>query len=180
MTTPGPYAGLISDELGRLIARPDGYFDFHFERRLKKPVAKVWAAITVAERIAAWFTTVEIEPRVGGRYWIRFEGFPGAIEGEITAFEPEHRLVHTWPEPGHPAAIVTYELEPDGDGCLLRFSNTGVPRAFLGALPGWHTFFEALPGACEGERTDWTMERETEVGQRYQDVLAPHREGAAS
>lgn len=179
--TPGPFAGLISDELGQLTVR-DGDFDVRFERRLKKPVAKVWAALTVAERIADWFTTVDIEAAVGGRYHIRFEGLDGVVEGVILALEPERRLVHTWPDAGRPDSIVTYELEPDGDGCRLRFSQTGVPLNYLGAVAGWHTFFEALPGACEGVRTAWTAEREAQMGERYRDILAPHRtpQGAAA
>ena len=170
--TPGPFAGLISDELGQVTARADGYFDVAFERRLKKPVEKVWAAITVAERIADWFTPVEIDLRIGGHYRIRFEGMDEVIEGVITELEPLRRLVHTWPDPKDPEAIISYELEPDGDGCRLRFTNRGVPRRYLGAAAGWHTFFEALPGAAEGIRTPWSAEREAVNGERYRDILA--------
>lgn len=170
--TPGPYAGLISDELGQVTRRPDGRFDVAFERRIRKPVEKVWAAITVAERIADWFTTVDIDLRVGGRYHIRFEGMEGVVEGVITDLEPMRRLVHTWPDEGGPDAVVSYELEPDGDGCLLRFTNNGVPRRYLGSAAGWHVFFEALPGAAEGIRTPWTWDREELVGERYADILA--------
>jgi len=173
--TPGPFAGLISDELGEVIVRDDGYFDVRFERRIRKPVAKVWAAITIAERIADWFTPVDIDLHLGGRYHIRFEGFDEAIKGEIVALEPERRLAHTWPSEGKPESIVTYLLEPDGDGCRLLFSQTGVPIEYLGAVAGWHSFFEALPGACEAIRTPWTMAREAEIGERYKDMLAPLR-----
>lgn len=180
--TPGPFAALISDDLGEVTARDDGYFDVRYERRLRKPVAKVWAAITVAERIADWFTDVDIELWVGGRYHIRFADFEGmVVEGVVTAVEAERRLTHTWPDPGHPDATITYELEPDGEGCRLVFTQIGLPPQYLGAIPGWHAFFEALPGACEGIRTPWTAEREAEMGERYRDLLAPFRgpEGAA-
>lgn len=169
---PGPFAGLISDELGQVAARPDGYFDITFERRLKKPVEKVWAAITIAERIADWFTTVEIDLRVGGHYRIRFEGMDEVIDGVITELVPLRRLAHTWPDAKEPDAIITYELEPDGDGCRLRFTNAGVPRRYLGAAAGWHTFFEALPGAAEGLRTPWSNDREQAIGERYRAILA--------
>ena len=181
MTPPaGPFAGLISDELGQVTARPDGRFDVAFERRIKKPVEKVWAAITVAERIADWFTTVEVDLRVGGCYRIRFEGMDDVIDGVITELVPLRRLVHTWPDPKEPDAIITYGLEPDGEGCRLRFTNTGVPRRYLGAAAGWHTFFEALPGAAEGIRTPWTMERETQIGERYHDILAKFQQAAGA
>ena len=40
--TPGPFAHLIDDELGRVIARDDGAYDLVLERRLKRPIEKVW------------------------------------------------------------------------------------------------------------------------------------------
>lgn len=177
MTTaiaPGPFAGLISDELGEVTVQPNGRLELRFERRLKKPIEKVWAAITIAERIADWFTPVEIDLRVGGHYRIRFEGMDGVIEGEVLEVLAPRRFVHTWPDedPTQPASVITYELEPDGDGCRLRFSQTEIPRKYSGVAAGWHTFFEALPGAAEGIRTPWSMEREQAVGERYRDVLA--------
>lgn len=173
--TPGPFASLISDELGEVIPRADGRFDVRFERRIRKPVEKVWAAITVAERLADWFAPVEIDLRVGGRYRIHFTDMDYIVEGVITELTPLRRLAHTWPDPEDPRyadAFVRYDLEPDGEGCRLRLLNTALPRKYLGAVAGWHTFLEALPGAAEGIRTPWSMERETEMGERYRDILA--------
>ncbi len=171
--TPGPFAALISDELGQVIDRGGGRYDVVFERRLKKPIEKVWAALTVAERIADWFTPVEIDLRVGGLYRICFEGMD-AIDGKIVELGPPRRLVHTWPDstdPNSPDSLISYVLEPDGDGCRLRFSQTNLPRMYLGAVAGWHTFFEALPGAAEGIRTPWSQARETEMGERYKPIM---------
>lgn len=173
--TPGPFAGLISDELGRVIPREDGRYDIVFERTIKKPIEKVWAALTIPERVADWFSPVEIELRVGGQYRILFTDMDYIVEGRITELEPPRLLTHTWPDPEDPRyadAYVRYELEPDGDGCRLRLTNTALPRKYLGAAAGWHTFLEALPGAAEGIRTVWTMERETEMGERYREILA--------
>lgn len=181
--TPGPFAGLISDELGQAVARDDGRFDLIFERRIKKPVEKVWAALTIPERLADWFSPVELDLRVGGHYRILFADIDYTVEGVITELEPLKRITHTWPDSEDPAyadAYVRYELWPDDDGCRLRLTQTAVHRKYLGAIAGWHVFFEALPGACEGVRTLWTMERETEMGERYRDLLAafPAPEGA--
>lgn len=173
--TPGPFAGLISDELGQVIPRPDGRYDMVFERRLKKPVEKVWAALTVAERVADWFTEVEIDLRLGGLYRIYFREMDYVVDGAITELQTLRRFTHTWPDiedARYADAYVRYELEPDGDGCRLRLTQTALPHKYLGAAAGWHTFLEALPGAAEGVRTPWTMERETEMGERYKDVLA--------
>jgi uncharacterized protein YndB with AHSA1/START domain len=175
--TPGPFAGLVSDELGQAIAREDGRFDIVFERRLKKPVEKVWAALTIPERVADWFTEVEIDLRLGGLYRIHFRDMDYVVDGQITELDPLQRFTHTWPDvedPRYADAYVRYELWPDGDGTRLRLTQTALPRKYLGAIAGWHVFLEALPGACEGIRTPWTMERETEMGARYADLLAEH------
>jgi len=165
---PGPFADLINDDLGTVTFRDDGFFDVVFERRIKRPVEKVWAALTVPERIADWFTTVDIELRVGGRYHLRFEDQGYAVDGVVVELEPPRLLAHTWPGPGEdPDSVIRYELAPDGDGCRLTFTQTGLPPMFFGAVAGWHTFLEALPGAADGIRTTWTAERETEVGERY-------------
>lgn len=172
--TPGPFAVLISDELGQVIARDDGRYDIVFERRIKKPVEKVWAALTIPERLADWFAPVEIDLRLGGAYRIHFADMDYTVVGAITELEPPRRLTHTWPDPEDPRyadAYVRYELEPDGDGCRLRLTQTALPRKYLGAAAGWHVFLEALPGAADGIRTLWTMERETEMGARYRHIL---------
>jgi uncharacterized protein YndB with AHSA1/START domain len=169
--TPGPFAHLIDDSLGRVIPQGDGVYNIVLERRLKKPVEKVWAALTTPERIADWFTEVELEPRQGGLYRLRFPSQNYSVDAVIVAFEPPKLLVHTWPDESHPDSEVRYELAPDGDGCRLTLTQTGLTRKSLPALPGWHTFLEALPGAVDGVRTPWTWAREKEMGERYREVL---------
>jgi uncharacterized protein YndB with AHSA1/START domain len=171
MTTPGPFAALINDDLGRVIDRGDGLYDIVLERRIKKPLEKVWAAITIPERIACWLSPVDIEPRLGGRYKILFPQ-DYVVDGEITAFEPSTLLAHTWPTAqDRPASIVRYELAADGEGCRLTLTQAGLDKATLAALPGWHTFLEALPGAVDGIATTWTWDREKAVGERYKDLI---------
>jgi len=167
---PGPFADLIDDPLGRVIERGDGLYDIVLERRLKLPVEKVWAALTVPERIADWFTEVDLEPRVGGRYSLRFSD-GSAMDGVVTAFEPSRLLAHTWPHETHPDSVVRYELAPDGDGCRLTLIQTAIGRPAFNALRGWHTFLEALPGAANGVRTPWSRDRERQIGERYRGVL---------
>lgn len=172
---PGPFAGLISDELGQVIPRDDGRFDIVFERTIRKPVEKVWAAITVAERIADWFTEVEVDLRLGGLYRITFRDMDYVVDGVITELEPLRRFAHTWPDvedPRYHDAYVRYELWPKPEGCGLRLTQTALPPKYLGSAAGWHTFLEALPGAAEGIRTPWSAEREATMGERYRDTLA--------
>ena len=168
--TPGPFAEQISDDLGRLVRRPDGLYDIVFERRIKKPVAKVWAAITTPERIADWFTTADLDPRVGGHYRLSF-GDGSDVAGVVTEFEPLRCFAHTWPHAEHPASVVRYELAPDGEGCRLTLTQTAMKPGHVDVLIGWHTFLEGLPGAADGVRTPSRRDREIEIGERYRHVL---------
>ena len=169
--TPGPFAGLISDDLGRIIARDNGRYDVVFERRIARPVEKVWAALTIPERIADWFTEAELDLRVGGHYRLSFAWENYAISGVIIELEPLRRLTHTWPDKEHPDSVVRYELEPDGEGCRLTLTQTALGRTHFDVLPGWHTFLEALPGAADGVRTPWSPERDRATAERYRHIV---------
>ncbi|MDP3747456.1 MAG: SRPBCC family protein [Phenylobacterium sp.] len=162
---------MSQDRLGT-VSRTGDTFELVFERRIAKPVEKVWAAITVPERIADWFAIVEIDLRLGGHYRLRFSPEETPTEGVIVEYEPLRRLAHTWPDPGHADAIVRYELEPDGDGCRLRFSQNGLPAKYVESIAGWHVFLDAIPGAIDGVRFVWSMEQEKAVLQLYKARLA--------
>lgn len=159
------------DRLGTIVPRGDR-FDLVFERRIAKPIEKVWAAITAPERIADWFAIVDLDPRLGGDYRLRFSPDETPMEGVITEFDPPRLLAHTWPDPDHPGSIVRYELEPDGDGCHLRFTQTDLPAKYMDALGGWHLFLDAIPGAVDHVRFVWTKQAELEVMKLYRERLA--------
>jgi uncharacterized protein YndB with AHSA1/START domain len=162
---------IIDDHRLGTITRNGDRYDLSYVRRLAQPIEKVWASITTPERIADWFTTVELEPRLGGHYRLSFEdGY--AMDGEIVAFEPPRLFAHTWPDPEHPDSVVRYELEPEGYGCRLTFSQTGLARQHMDCVGGWHIFLDAIPGATEGRRHGWTKAAETEVMALYKDRLA--------
>ena len=43
------------DELGTLSTTPNGEPELRFERRLRHPIERVWAALTDPRELAAWF-----------------------------------------------------------------------------------------------------------------------------
>jgi uncharacterized protein YndB with AHSA1/START domain len=163
------------------VTRNGEHFDLRYVRRIAASPERVWAAITVPERIAAWFATadVQIELRLGGAYRLRFGDEGPYAEGEITAFDPPRLLEHTWPDPPNPPALVRYEIEPDGDGCILRFSNTGVPAAWIGSLAGWHIFLDAIAPSLEGVPVSWTMGEENALMDIYRERI-PWLKGLSS
>ncbi len=128
-----------------------------FRRRYAKPIEKVWAAITTPERLADWLADAEIEMRAGGTIRFHWTGPDHRMEGRVVACEPPRLFAWTWPLGGRDT-VVRFELTPDGDGCRLTLTHSGLsPRAGPGAgvRAGWHGHLEGLPDAIEGRRTAW-------------------------
>ncbi|MFI0448405.1 SRPBCC family protein [Actinomadura sp. 6N118] len=134
-----------------------------FERRLKHPPAKVWRAVSDPAEMAAWFPAkVEAELRPGAP--MRFT-FPeeavvdGTWDGEVLEVDPPKVFMFRWN-----ADVLRFELIPDGDGCLLVFTQTigGGNVGLLAAgrtAAGWDTCLDELAGRLDGRsvepRTDW-------------------------
>ncbi|HEY6531573.1 MAG TPA: SRPBCC family protein, partial [Acidimicrobiales bacterium] len=116
---------------------PDGTIEttstgavIRFERRLAHPVPEVWAAVTEPARIADWWlpfaADITVDLRPGGQMVMSANGDePVTITCEILRVEPPVLLEHTHVDPG---SRVLWELEPNGDGCVLRLSHF-VPDA---------------------------------------------------
>lgn len=164
--------GSLVEEGGRPVVR--------LERRLRQPPPKVWAALTTPERLAEWLGTVEIDPRVGGRFHIDF-GIEGAplMPGEITVFDPPRVLETTWPEPWFTDEIprLRFEVAADGEGSRLTLTHT-FPAGYdpLEYLAGWAGFVENLLASLEGTPNDWradgSMDDYTARLERYRAALS--------
>ena len=163
-------AAIIDDALGEVRKVSDGY-ELVFERRLARPVAKVWAALTEPERIADWLANAEVDLKVGGRFELYWETHDYRIVGMIVELEPLAVIAWTWPDKQHPDSVVRWELFPDDGGCRLLLTQTGLTAPPLRSVAaGWHTHLEGLPGAVDGVNTPWRAEREREIGALYADL----------
>lgn len=101
------------------------------KRRLKASPTEVYAAWTDPEKIVKWFGPdagpvheAESDPRVGGRYLVRFsteDGEEHQVSGVYREVVPNERLVFTWAWRTMPEreSLVTVLIAPDGDGALL-------------------------------------------------------------
>jgi uncharacterized protein YndB with AHSA1/START domain len=134
-----------------------------FERRLRHPPAKVWRAVTEPAEMKYWFpATVEVELAPGAP--MRFT-FPedavadGDWDGEVLEVDEEKVFMFRWNED-----VLRIELTPDGDGCLLVFSQTlsGGHVGLLGAgrtAAGWDACLDQLLAQLDDtaapERADW-------------------------
>jgi uncharacterized protein YndB with AHSA1/START domain len=121
----------------------------------------VWQFLVDPERATRWMGQVAtFDPRPGGEY--RLEVIPGhTASGEFVELDPPRRLVQTWgweagedgPRSVTPgSSTIEIELEPDGDGTLLRFTHRDLPDA--GATEshahGWDHYLPRLAIAATG------------------------------
>jgi uncharacterized protein YndB with AHSA1/START domain len=138
-----------------------------FERRLPYPVATVWSAIADPAERAEWFGETTIDPREGGLIDMVATGPPLPVEkkrmtGRILVWDPPNVLEHEWKQAIVEDSVVRYELQPDGDGTLLRFSHRGLgPRNASGFLGGTHAFLDRMEAYLAGDDLpDWTTRRQ--------------------
>src|SRR5882757_3776758 len=104
------------------------------KRRINAAPAKVYAAWTDPEKLAAWFgmpakmqegsVQAETDPRIGGRYRISFTGTDGEyfqVGGIYRDLVPNALLVMSWAWHGPPEreSLLTISLKPDGTVTLL-------------------------------------------------------------
>ena len=155
----------MSERSGRITVDGDRAV-LHFERRLPFPVDVVWAAITDPGQRRHWFGETTIDPREGGLIDMVADGPPLPPErkrmtGRILVWDPPHVFEHEWTQPIVENRVVRYELIPDGDGTVLRFSHRGLGvRSAGGFRGGTHAFLDRLEAHLAGEALpDWTARR---------------------
>jgi uncharacterized protein YndB with AHSA1/START domain len=135
-----------------------------FERSLPRPIEKIWAALTIPERVADWCGGgAEIDLRIGGVFRIHWPKDLGVMNGVITALDPPRLLEYSWHEPtvSVPASKVRWTLSPDGDGCRLKLEHifTDVDRKSVTEFAGgWHEIVNDIFLASDGLATTSTGE----------------------
>jgi uncharacterized protein YndB with AHSA1/START domain len=132
-----------------------------FRRRYAKPVAKVWAALTVPERLADWFGAAKIDLRVGGTLQIT-SGNGKVSELSITLVDAPHVLSWSWTIDGLNTSVL-FELAPDGDGCRLTLTHSGLSARHgrgAGVRAGWHAHLEGLADSLDGRTTSWALKEQ--------------------
>jgi len=115
------------------------------------PPSKVWAALTTAEGLGAWFgDEAAIDLRPGGSAWMKWnqEGFTAEIR--VERVEEPTVFGFTWqiyglPEDDPRRTYVEFTLEPAGAGTRLTVVETGFAqlpedahrKAYGGNAEGW-------------------------------------------
>src|SRR5919108_4771160 len=78
---------------GTIETRPDGTYVLRYERRLRHPIERVWAAITEPDRIEAWLARAELDLTEGGRVHLEWlntdeDGNRAVADGRVTRLDP--------------------------------------------------------------------------------------------
>ena len=131
---------------------------------LAHPPAKVWAALTTAEGLAAWFGNkgATIDLRTGGDATLDFEnGFHQNMR--VERIEEPTVFGFTWQIYGLPAddvrrTYVEFTLEPTPAGTRLTVVESGFAQlpedahkeAFDGNTNGWRLKLDELAGYLDG------------------------------
>lgn len=143
---------------GTVERRPDGRTAVRYVRRIAHPIERVWAALTEPEQLRGWLGEAEVELADGGAFHVRWlnvdeDGNAAYRHATIVALDPP-RLLETV---GDPHGTLRFELEPDGDGTILRFTSTlTLPDEHrTKVLAGWHVHLEHLEDALAGRPADW-------------------------
>ena len=161
-----PAALLSNAPLGEVTTEADG-MKIVFHRHLRAPVERVWAALTVPERLANWFAEAVVDLRVGGTLSLNWNG-ENQGDMRITVCDPPRSFAWVWEIGGHDT-LVRFDLKPEAGGCELTLTHSGVPAAGRGVRAGWHAHLEGLPAAVEGHATPWEVKvaREEALADAY-------------
>lgn len=101
--------------------------DIHLQVTYRHPPARVWQALSDRRALSVWLMQTDFQPEVGSSFEFTTDpapGFDGVVHGEVLKADPPRVLSYSW-RGGGINTIVTYILEPTGDGTRLHFSQTG-------------------------------------------------------
>ena len=124
---------------------------------LAQPPAAVWAALTTAEGLGAWFgNEAAIDLRPGGSAWMKWSGGYTA-DMRVERVEEPTVFGFTWhiyglPEDDPRRTYVEFTLAPTGRGTTLTVVETGFAQlsddaykvAFDGNTRGWRSELDEL------------------------------------
>jgi uncharacterized protein YndB with AHSA1/START domain len=122
---------------------------------LEAPIRKVWAAVSTAEGIAAWFMPNDFEPVVGHEFHLEAGPF-GRSPCKVTVIEPPHRLSFQWGKDW----TLTFELE-----------ETGEQTAFTLIHSGWHADQVTEFGQPHGEVREIMSGGWSKLGTKLREVV---------
>lgn len=126
------------------------------ERHIAAPPATVYRYLTESEQWARWqgeLATLDAQP--GGIFRIEM-GSGDTARGEFIELVADRRVVFTWgwidrPDIAPGSTIVEIDLEPAGEGTLVRLTHRDLPASEAPMhAAGWRHYLARLQEAAEG------------------------------
>ena len=115
----------------------DGTYILRYERHLRHPLDRVWAALTEPEQIGAWLAEADLDLVAGGAVELRWlnaeddgDRYAAVARGHVTALDPPHLLELDTDVHG----VLRWELREEADGTGLTFMVTVAIDRDAGAL----------------------------------------------
>ena len=141
-----------------------------FRRALPHPVERVWAALTDAAELKAWFPDgISGEWKVGATLTFGPAGMD-AFTGEVLVVDPPRALEYTWG-----TDRLRFELEESDGGCVLTLLDSidDLGKAARDSA-GWHVCLDKLEAHLGGTDVAWTDgERWKELNPAYAEKFGP-------
>lgn len=172
-----------------VLTRTDDGWELRFERRLRHPPRRVWAALTTGDGLACWLAEAEIDLAPGGRMDLYFRQPDHEFMPDVPERRRQSNRVLTVREPwlfehtfGDERSVVSWRLAPDGDGTHLTLVHR-IPADWAGArdnvLSGWHHHMEGLDAAGRGQRHPWDWDRWFALRDAYAAAIAADPQAAS-
>lgn len=119
---------------------------------LAASLERIWAALTVADELAAWYWPPSLKPKVfsepvvGGRFSVGSTASGIGFSGKYVTLHPPHRMEQTWRWDGDDrASRVRIDLVSHGEGTELHVTHDQVDAATAEAYQqGWESCLSRL------------------------------------
>jgi len=161
-------------KLGEITKKVDG-LEVKFDRIYNFSRAEVWDAITNPEKLAIWFTDIEMDFVVGGNIKIRFRDAEKTESfGKIMRIKEPELFEFSWE--GELATWELYEVEKSKCRLVLTYSKLAETYAF--SVPaGWHILLDQLGKVLNGSKESFPFGgEETEAARKmkaiYRNIVA--------
>ena len=161
-------------ELGIIMKKVDG-LEVKFERVYNANRDVVWDAITNPEKLAIWFTDIEIDLVMGGKMVIRFRDADKTESfGKIIRIKKPELFEFSWDD-----ELATWELFEDGKyKCRLVLTYSKLAENYAFNVPaGWHVLLDQLGKVLNGSNESYPFGgEETEAARKmkaiYKEIVA--------
>jgi len=165
-------------ELGIITKKANG-LEVRFERVYNASREVVWDAITNPDKLAIWFTDIEMDFVIGGKMVIRFRDADKTDSfGKIMRIKKPELFEFSWDD--ELATWELFEVVPRrvGAKCRLVLTYSKMAENYAFSVPaGWHVLLDQLEKVLNGSNDSYPFGgEETEAARKmkaiYREIVA--------